>query len=96
MNYDNSILIRIYPGDDSSETLKEWDVYLLPDYDYVEQMEKWLKKHYDGIFMDQLNNWVIDETYWPQKRTFKMFKEWFEFTLNTGVWDTERTFIDKV
>ena len=68
-------------------TWEEGGVYLLPDFEEVKQMENWLKRHFDEIFSDQLKNWVVDERLWPQKRTFKMFKEWFGYSLHTMVWD---------
>jgi hypothetical protein len=74
----------------------EGDVYLLPDYEEPGQMEHWLKKHYDDIFTDQLNNWYVDDSLWPKKRTFAMFKEWFTYSLYTMIWDTEESFIEKV
>lgn len=77
------------------EWLNEGNVYLLPDFEEVKQMENWLKKNFDDIFSDQLNNWIIDENLWPKNRTFKMFKEWFNYSLHTMVWDTEESFIDK-
>jgi hypothetical protein len=38
-------------------------------------MESWLKKNFDELFTEQLNNWYVDETMWPQNRTFSMFNE---------------------
>jgi hypothetical protein len=72
-----------YKGDNDD------DVYLLPDFEEIAQMERWLKKNFDDIFCDQLNNWYTDEDVWPQKRTFKMFKEWFDYSLHTMISDTQ-------
>lgn len=89
-------LKSIDPNDEPSELMKEGDVYLLPDYEEVKEMENWLKKNFDDIFSDQLNKWYIDEELWPKNRTLKMFKEWFDYSLHTMVWDTEVKFIEKV
>jgi len=89
-------LKSIDPNDEPSEFMEEGNVFLLPDYDEVKQMENWLKKNFDDIFSDQLNNWYIDEELWPKNRTLKMFKEWFGYSLHTMVWDTEDKFIEKV
>lgn len=78
------------------ELLIEGDVYLLPDYEEIKQMENWLKKHFDDIFSDQLNNWYTDERLWPQNRTFAMFKDWFDYSMYTMIWDTQDKFIEKV
>lgn len=66
----------------------EGDVFLLPDFEEVKQMESWLKRNFDYIFTEQLDQWYTDEEGWPQNRTLKMFKEWFEYRMNTMVWDT--------
>lgn len=71
------------------------DVYLLPDFEDILHMEKWLKKNYDSIFCDQLNNWYTDENLWPQIRSFKIFKEWFDYSLHTMIFDTQNGEINK-
>ena len=48
-------------------------------------MESWLKRNFDYIFIEQLDQWATDENEWPQNRTLKMFKEWFEYNKNTMV-----------
>ena len=72
------------------------NVYLIPDFDETAQMNRWLKKNFDLIFIDQLNNWYTDETYWIKNRTFKMFKEWFNYSLHTMVLDTLDGNIEKI
>ncbi len=78
-----------YP-DDTPINLKtcEGELYLLPDFDELKQMESWLIRNFDNIFIEQLDQWYTDETGWPQNRTLKMFKEWFDYRMNTMVWDT--------
>ncbi len=39
----------------------ETEVFLLPDYEEINQMENWIKRNFDVIFQEQLNNWFIDE-----------------------------------
>lgn len=74
----------------------EPDVYLLPDFETTEEMERWLKRHYDWFFCEQLNNWYLDEDLWVKNRTFKMFKEWFDYSLHTMVWDSQDGPIEKL
>lgn len=71
-------------------------IYLIPDYEDEDQMEKWLKRNFDQIFSDQLNNWYIDESCWVPKRTFKMFKEWFDYSLHDMILDTLEKPIKKI
>lgn len=77
------------------EMVMEGDVYLLPDFETTEEMEKWMKKHFDRLFTDQLNGWYTDPAMWPQDRTFDLFKEWFSYSLHTMVWDTQESSIGK-
>jgi hypothetical protein len=80
-------LKSVDPLDYSDEMLREADVYLLPDFETEAQIEKWLKKNFDTIFSDFLFSWYTDQNMWPQNRTFRIFKEWFEYTTHCMVWD---------
>jgi hypothetical protein len=75
--------------------MKDGEVYLLPSDETRQQIESWLKKNFDELFTEQLSNWYVDETMWPQNRTFKMFNEWFSHSLHTTVSDTQKGFIEK-
>jgi hypothetical protein len=88
-------LSKIDPEDENIDLSKDTDVYLLPDFEDIEQIEKWLKKNFDEIFCDQMNHWYIDESMWVEKRTFKMFKEWFDYSLHSMIWDTQEGSIKK-
>lgn len=74
----------------------EPDVYLLPDYETKEQMERWLKKNFDELFTEQMNNWYVDDSLWAQNRTFKLFNEYFDYSLHTMVWDGVEGAIQKI
>ena len=88
-------LHSVEPEHNFGDVLTDCDTYLLPDYEESKQVENWLKRNFDKLFMEQLNNWYLDETVWPKNRTFKMFKEWFDYTLCTMVWDTETKPLEK-
>ncbi|MBL7923924.1 MAG: hypothetical protein JNL88_06980, partial [Bacteroidia bacterium] len=83
------------PSDKDIDPWGEPDVYLLPDFETTEEMERWLQRNFDWLFCEQLNNWYTDERLWPSKRTFKLFKEWFGYSLHTMVWDSVAGPIDK-
>jgi hypothetical protein len=70
-----------------TDIVDDTEIYLLPDFEEPQQMENWIKKNFDLIFCDQLNNWYTDEDIWPQKRTIKLFKEWFDYSLHTMIMD---------
>jgi len=80
-------LIKIDQENDSIDIKEDQDVYLLPVFDEIRQMENWLKKNFDQIFCDQMNYWYITEDLWVQKRTLKLFKEWFDYSFHTTVLD---------
>ena len=89
-------LVSIESENKNVEEDLEGDVYLLPDFEEISQMKIWLKKNYDAIFSDQLNNWYTDATCWPQHRTFEKFAGWFDYSLHTMILDTEETKIEKL
>lgn len=39
------------------------------------------------FFEHILEAWILDESAWPQKRTLKMFREWFDVEYSSIVWD---------
>jgi len=57
--------------------------------------EKWLKTNFRAIFENELNERHQDEAAWPQKRTFKMFNLWFEFSAFDVVYDIEEGDVEK-
>lgn len=91
----NDWLKSIDPNDEADYSWEAGDVYPLPDFEEVKQMDNWLKKHFDEIFTDQLNNWFVDEQLWPKNRTYKMFKAWFGYSMHTMIWDTVESPIHK-
>ncbi len=72
------------------------NVYLLPGFDEVKEMEDWLKQNFDQFFCDQMNDWHTDESRWVKQRTFKMFKEWFDYSLHSMVFDALEDDIEKI
>lgn len=70
------------------------DSFLLPTYesqidpvDGTEDAIKWVEKRWRMFFEHILESWILDETEWPQKRSLKMFREWFDIEYKSIVWD---------
>jgi hypothetical protein len=84
----------IYP-DRPVDTREEGNIYLIRERDSNEEIEKWLKRNFDKIFQNELNDWYTDEGVWPQKRTFKMFQQWFDYEIHSMILDLEETEITK-
>ncbi|MEI6091434.1 MAG: hypothetical protein WCR42_13350 [bacterium] len=85
---------NIYP-ESPLEKPEEGNIYLVREKDFIEEIEKWLKRHFDEIFQNELNDWHTDQNDWPQKRTFKIFTEWFDYEIHTMILDIEDTIIEK-
>ncbi len=60
---------------------------LIPDkygeFDY----EVYLKKIFKDVFEEQLESWIANPEYWPPKRTYKLFTDWFEIICSDITWD---------
>ena len=64
-------------------------VYLVREDQTGENESAPLEGYYDEIFKNELETWCPDDSRWPQHRTFKLFKEWFEITAQGIVIDLE-------
>lgn len=84
----------LYPESPINEK-EEANIYLIKEKDSNEAIEKWLSRNFDQLFQNELNDWHTDENDWPQKRTYKLFKEWFDFEIHSMVLDLEETEITK-
>ena len=78
----------IYP-DSPVSGVDEGIVYLIKEKDSNYQIENWLKRNFDEIFQNELNNWHTDESAWPPKRTYRQFKEWFDVEIHSMIVDME-------
>lgn len=61
-------------------TLAELDktLYLVPDYEDLEDAEKVLELVCEEIFCRELSGWYADEETWPQDRSLEVFRQWFD------------------
>ena len=81
----------------SMEDLDEKEtVYLLPERDSNEQIEKLLQRSFwREIFEHELFAWYTDETCWPGNLSYAMFQEWFDIKICSMVFDVEEGAISK-
>lgn len=75
---------------DSSEKVLKATTFLIRDVEEDHLMESWLKRNYSKIFKIQLNNYCIDESLWPQKRTYSVFNKWFNIAFSDMIIDLEK------
>lgn len=76
----------------------DWSNALTPEFEMSEQMlgesttylvkgdfdnaDKLIKKYFKKIFEEELEGQWTDENDWPQKRTFRLFEEWFSYSIS--------------
>jgi len=75
------------------ETFSEYSAYLMKDVDDEDELEKIIRKQYSKIFENELAGWSQDESEWPQKRSYEVFKEWFEIISSLTIFDTDTTLL---
>ncbi len=96
----NAIIIRpkkpffdwinsIYPKDEPSTKNDEYNIYLIREMDNNDLILKWIKKNFEDLFSNELNDWCTDEKKWPKNRDFKMFSDWFEIEISSMILDLE-------
>ncbi len=82
--------VRTFSPDESVESISEIaGAYLVKEMDNDEDVENWLKKNFDKIFTIELEEWCDDKRKWPQHRSYKMFRDWFEIQIHSMVLDLE-------
>ncbi|SHN45014.1 hypothetical protein SAMN05192549_1344 [Duganella sacchari] len=66
----------------------EQNAFLISDdLDGQQDAEKWVQRRWQMFFEGFLAEWYTVESWWPQRRTFKMFKDWFDVQYHSMVWD---------
>jgi hypothetical protein len=63
-------------------------VFLGPDVDSIDEVHAFVAKNFDYFFEHWLEGWCTDPKMWPQRRTRRMFKEWFDVRIYSVVEDT--------
>ena len=82
---------NLFPGEENR--MEDTNTYLISED--IDDVEAWLKKKFDKLFMMELEAWNTNKKTWPIKRNFKMFKEWFQINISTMVYDFEKEPISK-
>ena len=73
----------------------ECNIYLVRERGSNEEVERWVRTHFDELFVNELNDWCTDEERWPPGRTYKMFADWFTVEVHSMVLDVEEGPITK-
>ena len=80
---------QVFPDDEPIHNLEENNIYLIREMDDNHAIRNWLKKNFNDIFSNELNDWCSNEKLWPEKRTFKMFADWFDLEIHSMILDLE-------
>ncbi len=83
---------NLYPED--MDDIKETRTYLISED--IEDIDLWLVKKFDKLFTFELTSWHSNKKEWPQKRNYKMFKEWFQIDISRMIYDFEINPIQKM
>jgi hypothetical protein len=78
---------------DDLDEMKETRTYLVNED--IDDLDQWLKKKFDKLFMFELESFHDNKKEWPQKRNYKMFKEWFHINISTMIYDFENKPVSK-
>jgi hypothetical protein len=71
------------------------NIYLLPEKERVDQSMNYLKRNFRNIFENELWDWCTDDTQWPKNITWKLFTEWFHFSIQSVVLDISKEPLEK-
>ena len=85
---------KIYPKEPQPE-MEEHTIYLIREMGSNEEIRRWLSKHFDEIFVNELNDWHTEEKDWPEKRSFRMFSQWFDVEIHSMILDLEEIPVTK-
>ena len=69
------------------ERVNDWSLYLVDEMFEIDDIEKWLKKNFEQIFLKELFAWHLLIENYPQKITYKMFLDWFNYKIYLGAID---------
>ncbi len=53
----------------------------------LEGARKWVYDNWEMFLEEFLTDWNDDDETWPEKRSLKLFKEWFDLHFASAVWD---------
>lgn len=80
---------KMFKKDKPISESDENNIYLIREMESNEEIRRWVKKNFDKIFVNELNDWCTDESGWPTNRTYKMFCDWFDVEVHSMVLDLE-------
>jgi hypothetical protein len=77
------------------KVFSEHNAYLITETDDDDEFERAIKREAGNIFENELLSWSQDESEWPTKRSYKVFREWFEIISTVMVFDTDISLLER-
>lgn len=63
-------------------------VYLLPDFDDNDEAEDWLEDNFEVILETLLEEWIPDDSLWPERLEFRHLEKYSDYSFSNIVIDT--------
>lgn len=73
---------------DPEDTADLCTVYLLPDFTNDDDAEDWLEDNFIVLLESLLEDWIPDESLWPERLEFDHFEKYADYTFSSAVIDT--------
>ena len=74
---------------DPEETDDLSSVFLLPDFDEMDAAEEWLEANFQSILESLLEEWIPNETAWPEPLSFEHLDQFSDYAFTNIVIDTQ-------
>ena len=63
-------------------------VYLLPDFEDIEDADDWVETNFVVLLETLLEEWIPDESVWPDRMEYSHFDKYADYTISNMVIDT--------
>jgi len=82
----------LFPEDaieyDEMDQHDEQDIFLLPDFDSVEETLEWVQENCEDFLAYILEDWLMDKSAWPSPLDWALFERFFQYSIESSVVDT--------
>lgn len=66
----------------------QMDVFLIPEFDDMDEALSWLKENCDVFLEQMLDAWCTDEDAWPEKLDWPLFETFVDYSIQSVVTDS--------
>lgn len=73
---------------DKFDLREDRNVYLLPEFEMLNDFEEYIKENYMQFFLIELNEFYTDDTLYPKDMSYEQFKDFFEVLFSGMLIDT--------